>query len=167
MDPMSLVTPSIGLIFWTSVVFTLLVLLLKKFAWGPILQSVDSRNKSIESALASAEKAKQEMELLTADNNRILQEAKTQRDLLLKEARTIREQMISEAKLKATEESDKILSSARDQINNEKMKALTELKNHVAELSIDIAEKILKSKLKDSEKQEELITTALKEAELN
>ena len=85
MDPMALVTPAIGLVFWTSVVFILLIFILKKFAWKPILDSVDKRNKNIEDALQSAEKAKKEMENLTADNEKILAEAKAQRDLILKD----------------------------------------------------------------------------------
>ena len=164
---MDLVTPSIGLIFWTSVVFVILLILLKKFAWTPILDSVDARNKSIEDALLSAEKAKQEMESLNADNERILREARAERDALLKDAREIREGMISDAKGQASAEADKVLAAAKAQINNEKMAAITELKNQVAELSIEIAEKVLKSELKDGVKQKELVGVALKEAELN
>ena len=164
---MDLVTPSIGLIFWTSVVFVILLMLLKKFAWTPILDSVDARNKSIEDALLSAEKAKEEMESLNADNERILREARAERDALLKDAREIREGMISDAKGQASAEADKVLTAAKAQINNEKMAAITELKNQVAELSIEIAEKVLKSELKDGAKQKELVGAALKEAELN
>ena len=94
MDPMALVTPAIGLVFWTSVVFILLIFILKKFAWKPILDSVDKRNKNIEDALQSAENAKKEMENLTADNEKILAEAKAQRDLILKEAREMKESLI-------------------------------------------------------------------------
>ena len=164
---MELVTPAIGLIFWTTIVFILLVLLLKKYAWKPILTAVNNRNESIEKALQTAEKAKVEMENLNADNERILAEARMERDGILKEAREIKNNIVNEAKEKAKKEADKILTSSKEQIINEKMKALTELKNTVAEMSIEIAEKVLKSELSNKEKQEELVTNALKETELN
>ncbi len=162
---MDLVTPSIGLIFWTSVVFVILLILLKKFAWTPILESVDSRNNNIEKALLLAQKAREEMEALTADNERILKEATIERDKLLKEAREIREGIINEAKEKALLEAKNLLDTAREDIENEKMKAITELKNEVATLSIEIAEKILKGELKDVNAQKELVQNSLKEAE--
>ena len=164
---MELVTPEIGLIFWTTIVFLLLLIVLKKYAWKPILAAVDERNKSIEDALKAADKAKKEMLALNTDNERILTEAKKERDALLKEGREIKDNIIAEAKDKAKIESDKILITAKEQINNEKMKAITELKNQVAEMSIDIAEKILKSELSDKNKQKELIAEALKSNELN
>ena len=164
---MDLVTPEIGLIFWTTIVFTLLLVVLKKYAWKPILDSVDKRNKSIEDALKAADKAKEEMESLNVDNKKILAEAKKERDLLLKEAREIKENIISEAKKNATAEADKIIVSAKSQINNDKMKALIELKNHIASLSIEMTEKILKSELSDKNKQKELIEDSLKSSELN
>jgi len=163
MDPMALVTPAIGLMFWTCVVFVLLLVLLKKFAWKPILNAVDERNESIDNALKAADKAKEEMTSLNADNERILIEAKKERDLLLKEAREMKLNIISEAKEKATTEADKIIISAKDQINNDKMKAITELKNQVAELSIEMTEKILKSELSDAVKQKELVSSALQQ----
>jgi|TARA_B110000263_G_scaffold105096_1_gene91784 F-type H+-transporting ATPase subunit b len=164
---MELVTPAIGLIFWTAVVFILLVILLKKFAWKPILTAVDKRNESIENALKAAEKAKEDIENLTADNERILNEAKLERDALLKEAREIKDKVIAEAKDKAKIEAEIILVSAKEQITNEKMAAITELKNQVAELSIEIAEKIIKSELQDLNKQKELITSAISDKDLN
>jgi F-type H+-transporting ATPase subunit b len=164
---MELVTPAIGLIFWTAVVFILLVILLKKFAWKPILTAVDKRNESIENALKAAEKAKEDIENLTADNERILNEAKLERDALLKEAREIKDKVIAEAKDKAKIEAEKILVSAKEQITNEKMAAITELKNQVAELSIEIAEKIIKSELQDLNKQKELVTSAISDKDLN
>ena len=164
---MELVTPEIGLIFWTTIVFLLLLIVLKKYAWKPILAAVDERNKSIEDALKAADKAKEEMLSLNADNERILMEAKKERDILLKEGREIKDNIIAEAKDKAKIESDKILITTKEQINNEKMKAITELKNQVAEMSIDIAEKILKSELSDKNKQKELIAEALKSNKLN
>jgi F-type H+-transporting ATPase subunit b len=161
---MELVTPAIGLIFWTTVVFTLLVLLLKKFAWKPILSAVDERNKSIKDSLAQAEKARSEMSELTANNEKIIAQAKVDRDIILKEARDMKNEIISEAKEKANKEAEKLVSTAKEQILNEKMKAITELKNHVADLSIEMAEKILSSELSDVAKQKELVTNALKES---
>ena len=160
---MELVTPAIGLIFWTTVVFTLLVLLLKKFAWKPILSAVDQRNQSIKESLAEAEKARTEMSELTANNEKILAQAKLDRDTILKEARDMKNEIISQAKEQANIEADKLVNSAKDQILNEKMKALTELKNQVADLSIEMAEKILKSELSNSDKQKELVNQALNE----
>ena len=161
---MELVTPAIGLIFWTTVVFTLLVLLLKKFAWKPILSAVDERNQSIKNSLAQAEKARNEMSELTANNEKIIAQAKVDRDVILKEARDMKSEIISEAKDKASKEAEKLVSTAKEQILNEKMKAITELKNHVADLSIEMAEKILSSELSDVAKQKELVKKALKES---
>ena len=118
-----------GLIIWTTIIFTLLLVVLKKFAWKPILSAVDERNNSIEEALKAADKAKEEMALLNADNERILDEAKLKRDALLKEARDIKDGIINDAKEKANLEAEKIITSAKEQIVNEKMKAITELKN--------------------------------------
>ena len=164
---MELVTPEIGLIFWTTVVFSLLLIVLKKYAWKPILSAVDERNKSIEDALKAADKAKEEMLSLNADNERILMEAKKERDTILKEGREIKESIIAEAKDKAKVDAEKILKTAKEQIINEKMKAITELKNQVANLSIEIAEKILKSELQDLNKQKELVTKAIADKDLN
>jgi F-type H+-transporting ATPase subunit b len=158
---------SVGLFFWQSVLFIALILLLKKFAWGPILTAVEEREDGIKNALEAAEKAKAEMQALNADNERILAEARIERDALLKEAREIKDGIVNDAKELANTEADKILTTAKDQINNEKMKAMTELKNTVATLSIDIAEKVLRSELTDKKKQENLVANALKETELN
>jgi F-type H+-transporting ATPase subunit b len=158
---------SVGLFFWQSLLFIALILLLKKFAWGPILTAVEEREDGIKDALEAAEKAKAEMQALNADNERILAEARIERDALLKEAREIKDGIVNDAKELANTEADKILTTAKDQINNEKMKAMTELKNTVATLSIDIAEKVLRSELTDKKKQEDLVANALKETELN
>jgi len=158
---------SVGLFFWQSLLFIALILLLKKFAWGPILSAVEEREEGIKAALALAEKAKEEMQALNADNERILAEARIERDILLKEAREMKDKIVSEAKDQANTEADKILLSAKEQINNEKLKAITELKNQVADMSIDIAEKILRSELSDVNKQKELVAQVLKSNELN
>ena len=158
---------SLGLFFWQTLLFIVLIVFLKKYAWRPILTAVEEREKGIKKSLESAEKAKAEMENLNAENERVLLEAKQERDTLLKEARETKNIIINEAKEKANEEAEKIMSSAKEQIANEKMKAITELKNTVASLSIDIAEKVLKSELKDKNSQEKFIETSLKETELN
>ena len=158
---------SVGLFFWQTLLFVILVFFLRKYAWKPILNAVEEREEGIKNALDSAEKAKQEMENLNADNERILVEARIERDSLLKEAREMKNNIINEAKEQASSEADKILSLAKEQINNEKMKAITELKNSVADLSIDMATMVLKSELKNSEKQKQLVTEALKEVNLN
>ena len=155
---------SVGLFFWQSLFFIVLIFLLKKYAWTPILNAINEREEGIKKALDAADSAKLEMEALNADNERILREAKAERDKILKEARETKETIVSEAKIKATEEADKVLASAREQINNEKLAAITDLKNQVADLSIEIAEKVLKAELKDEEKQKELVNNALKEA---
>ena len=164
---MDLVMPEFGLFFWTLVVFSLLLIVLRKYAWGPILKSVDQRNKNIKDALKEAEKAREEMKSLTADNEQILMEAKKERDVLLKEAREIKEEIISNAKDSANKESEKIIEKAKDQIENEKMKAVTELKNNVAQLTIDIATKVIKTELSDESKQKTFIDSELKKSNLN
>mgnify|MGYP006115626497 FL=1 len=163
MDPMSLVTPAVGLMFWTCVIFVLLILVLKKFAWKPILSAVDQRNESISNSLLAAEKARDEIASLTANNEQIIAQAKLDRDALLKEAREMKNEIISKAKETATNEADKIISSAKEQITNDKMKALTELKNQVAAISIEMAEKVLGSELSNADAQKDLVNRALKE----
>ena len=163
MDPMSLVTPAIGLMFWTCIIFILLVLVLKKFAWKPILSAVDQRNESISNSLLAAEKARDEIASLTANNEQIIAQAKLDRDALLKEAREMKSEIISKAKDTASKEADKIITSAKEQIYNEKMKALTELKNQVAAISIEMAEKVLGSELSNVDAQKDLVSQALKE----
>lgn len=164
---MGLMIPETGLLIWMLITFLALLFLLKKFAWKPILKMIKDREDSIDNALKSAEKAKEEMQSLQADNERILAEARNQRDLMLKEAREMKESMISQAKTTAKTEGDKMIAAARETIQNEKMAAITELKNQVALLSIDIAEKILKRELAAENKQKELIGDLLKETKLN
>ena len=158
---------SLGLFFWQTLLFVILIFVLRKYAWKPILSAVEEREEGIKSSLEAAQQAKDEMEKLNADNERVLTEARVERDALLKEAREIKEEIINNAKDSANSEADKILNSAKEQIANEKMKAITELKNTVATLSIDIAEKVLKSELSDKTKQNKLVASALKETKLN
>ena len=164
---MDLVTPGFGLIFWTSVVFIILLVLLKRMAWTPILNNVDARIKSIEEALEAAKNARDEMSNLKADNDRILKEARAERDEMLKEARELKANIISEAKNAAKDEADKMIASAKVVIENEKAGAISELKNTVGALSVDIAEKVLRAELKDVDKQNAFIADMLKDIKLN
>ena len=158
---------SLGLFFWQTLLFVILIFVLKKYAWKPILSAVEEREEGIKNALDSAEKAKEEMKNLNADNERILHEAKLEREILLKEAREMKEKIINEAKESANHDAEKILTTAKEQIRNEKLKAITELKNEVANLSIEMAEKILKSELSDKKAQSDMIERTLKQKDLN
>ena len=164
---MALITPGIGLIFWMLISFSIVLLIIKKYAWKPILESLKNRESSIANALSQAEKARQAMAELKADNEAILKEAREEQSRILAEAREIRDKIVAEAKDKAQEEADKLVSGARENIENEKMAAVTEIKNHIATLSIDIAEKILKSQLAEDAKQKELVNTLLEDLKLN
>tara|TARA_B100000780_G_scaffold171122_1_gene119784 strand:- start:3716 stop:4216 length:501 start_codon:yes stop_codon:yes gene_type:complete len=157
---------SIGLFFWQTVIFIFLILLLKKFAWKPILDAVNEREEGIKNALLSAEKAKEEMASLQSDNEEILKKARSERDSLLKEAREIKQQLIDEAKNEAKNEAKKIISQAQETIQNEKNSAIVDLKNQVAGLSIDIAEKVLKEKLSNDKAQMQLVKDLVKNVTL-
>lgn len=158
---------SIGTIIWTSIAFLTVLFILGKFAWKPILKALQEREESIELALRAAENAKKEMENLQSSNEKLLNEARIERDKILKEAREAKELVISAAKEKASEEAEKIMAMARESIHNEKMAAVTELKNQVAVLSIEIAEKILKQQLSDEDKQKKIIENLVKDVNLN
>lgn len=162
-----LVTPDLGLIVWTTIVFCILMFLLAKFAWKPILNAVKQREKSIEEALNKAEEAKKEMAQLQSANEDLLKEARVERDEMLKEARTLKDKIIAEAKTKANEDAERIVASARESIQHEKMAAVTELKNQVAVLSIEIAEKILKQELSSEAKQSSMISSVVDDIQLN
>lgn len=162
-----IVKPELGLFFWMMVTFLIVLFLLTKFAWKPIMKMIKDREASIDDALKSAEKAKAEIASMQADNERLLNEARRERDAMLKEARDMKDAIVAEAKGKAKEEADKLLASARESIQNEKMAAITDLKNQVAQLSIDIAETMLKRELSAENKQKELIGDLLKDAKLN
>lgn len=158
---------SVGLFFWQTLLFLVLLFLLKKYAWKPILNAVNEREKSIEDALNKAEEAKKEMAELVSANEDLLKEARVERDEILKEARTLKDKIIAEAKTKANEDAERIVASARESIQHEKMAAVTELKNQVAVLSIEIAEKILKQELSSEAKQSSMISSVVNEIQLN
>ena len=158
---------SLGLFVFQTLIFIGLVLLLKKYAWKPILDAVNEREEGIKNSLESAEEAKKEMASIVADNEKILKEARIERDNLLKEARSMKEKMISEAKSEASVEAEKLITLAKTSIENETLKAMTELKNQIADLSIDIAEKVLRNELSDKKAQMSLVEKLVEEAEGN
>lgn len=164
---MDLVTPGIGMIFWTTLFFLILLFVLGKFAWPAILAAVHARNDSIKKALESADRAREEMTKLQANNEKILAEAKSERDAMMKEAKEMKDKIISEAKEKAGEEANKLLQNAREAIRSEKDSAIVEMKQQMAILSIDIAEKVLKNKLSDDKSQKDLVNKLVDDIDLN
>ncbi len=162
-----MLNPDIGLVFWTGVSFLVVLFLLAKFAWKPILGAVKQREENIENALQAAEKAQAEMEKLNAKNEELLVQAREERDALISEAKEAREKMISEAKTTANAEAEKIMTSAKASIEIEKRAAIAELKNTVGALSLDIAEKVVREKLSDDNKQKELVEKLVAEAHVN
>lgn len=164
---MDLVTPGLGLVFWTVITFLVLLFILRKFAWKPILGAVSEREEGIKTALASAENARREMENLHADNERILKEARAERETMLKEAREIKNKLISDAKDEAQVQANNMIAQAQAAIISEKKAAMAELKNQVAGLSIEIAEKVVRAELANKEKQMSLVESMLSDAKLN
>ncbi|MFC4816372.1 MULTISPECIES: F0F1 ATP synthase subunit B [unclassified Flavobacterium] len=158
---------SLGLFLMQVLLFVGLLLLLKKFAWKPILDAVNEREEGIKDALLSAENAKKEMRELQANNERILQEARLERDTLLKEAREIKEKMIADAKEEAQVQGQKMIEQAKASIEGEKNAAMAELKSHVSSLSLEIAEKLLKDELSNKEAQVKLVEKLLGDVKLN
>lgn len=163
----SLTTPALGTIFWTTLIFSMFFIILKKYAWKPILGAIRQRDEMIKGSLASAEKAREDMLKLQSDNEAILRKAREERELILKEARDIRDKLIAEAKGKASEEAERLVEKARTGIEREKVKALSEIHEQVATLSVEIASKLLGEKLKQSDEQEKLIDKYLKDIDFN
>jgi F-type H+-transporting ATPase subunit b len=151
---MDLLTPELGLFFWTLIAFLCVLFILGKYAWGPILKSLGDREKGIAESIATAEKVKSEMSQLKSDNEKLLAEAREQRTQMLKEAKEAKDKMIAEAKEQAKTEANKILAEAQAQIQQQKMAALTEVKNEIGKLAIDVAEKILRQELEVSKGQD-------------
>ena len=164
---MDLITPEFGLVFWTLVTFFILLVILKKFAWKPILGAVSEREEGIKNALASAENARTEMENLQSDNERILKEARHEREVMLKEARELKNKIIDDAKEEAKRQSDKLVRQAQETILTEKKAAISDLKAEVAKVSISIAEKVIRGELSDADKQEKLVNSMLDDNSLN
>jgi F-type H+-transporting ATPase subunit b len=164
---MELLTPGTGLFFWQVVVFVGLFFLLAKLAWKPILSSLKERESSIQSALDSAEKAKAEMALLKADNEKLLREARDERDKILKEAREAAGRLHDQAQTEAKKTADKIMEDAKAIINIEKRAALRDVRAQVALFSIEIAEKLMKKDLSNDASQKELVNSFMKDLKLN
>ena len=163
---MDLVTPNLGLVVWTTISFAILLFLLGKFAWKPILGALNDRERFIEDSLSKAEAAKDEMARLTNENESLLKQARAERDAILSEATKVKNQIISDAKEAAQKEGARQIEFARVEINNQKAIAMADVKNQVASLSIEIAEKILRKQFEDHQKQDELVSQLLKEVKL-
>lgn len=162
-----MLSAGLGTIIWTSIAFITVVILLKQLAWKPILNTLREREEFIDKSLKSAEEAKAEMSRLKSDNEKLLAEARVERDKILKEAREMREKMINEAKKTASEEGDKMIAQAKSEIEKEKTAAMQELRAQVAELSLNIAEKILRKEFEDKNKQQALVEDYLKGVQSN
>ena len=163
---MDLITPGIGLIFWTTLVFVILFFLLLKFAWKPIVKALKTREESIQDALNAADIAKLEMEELQSSNQKLLDQAKEERSKLIEEARVTAKGIVGEATSKASSEAQAIIAKAQATIEGEKRSAIAEIKDLASVLSVDIAEKLLKKELSDKTAQEQLIESYIKEANL-
>ncbi len=164
---MNLVTPDIGLLFWMVLSFSIVLILLRKFAWNPILRALREREMFIQTSVRNAEKARDEMERLKTEKEKIIAQAKMERNSLIKEAREIKEKIIVEAKENASNETAKMIHVAKATIESQKQTALEDMKNQIANLSVDIAEKILMQSLAKDEKQQILINNLLDEIRLN
>lgn len=164
---MGLVTPGIGLLFWMTLSFLAVLYILGKFAWKPILGALEERENTIQGSLDAATKAKDEIAKMRADNESALKQAHQERERILKEAKELGDKYIADAKKQAVDEGDKLLTDARGAIQSEKAAALKEIKTVVAELSVDIAEKVLTSELSDKSKSQELVDNMLKDVTLN
>ncbi|MCY4779843.1 F0F1 ATP synthase subunit B [Sphingobacterium sp. UT-1RO-CII-1] len=164
---MDLLIPEIGLVFWHTISFLILLFLLAKFAWKPVLSAIKERESNIENALAAAEQAKLEMARLTNENEQLLKQAREERDIILKEAKELKDKIVAEAKEQAQVEGGKLIENAKREIEDQKNKALAEVKNQVSSLSLDIARKVLTKEFEDQSKQEAYVGDLLKDVRLN
>lgn len=162
-----LVKPEIGLVFWTTVAFLILVFVLGKFAWKPIMKAINEREQGIADSIATAEKVKLEMAQLKSDNEALLAKANEERAAMLKEAKEIKDKMINDAKEEAKVQASKIIAEANASINNQKNAAMIDLKNQVGKLVIEVSEKILRKELADKAAQESYIKDLANDVKLN
>ncbi len=162
-----LLNPGIGLIFWMSVIFLIVLLILGKWGWPVLIQGIKKREEDIRNSLQAAKKAQEEMKQLKSDNEQLLLEAKKERDQLLKEAKQVKDQIIEDARKQAVLESDKIISEARENIQAEKRQAVEELKEQVSLFSIEIAEKILRQEVADKQRSEQIISEEMQNINFN
>ena len=156
-----------GMLIWMSIAFLVVLFLMRKFAWSGILKSLKDREEFIDRSLKSAEEAKAQMSQLKADNEKLLAEARVEREQILKEAREMKEKILSDAKTTASAEGDRLIASAKSEIEKEKQQALADIKKQVATLSVAIAEKVIKSELSNGDKQQKLVSDALGDMKLN
>lgn len=164
---MELIKPGLGLLFWMTVTFSIVLWLLSKYAWKPILKSIREREDSINNALNAADDARKQMDALKSDNEKLLAEARKERDRLLKEASEMKDSIIAQAKKSADSEARRLIANANDAIDKAKLNAMNELKSQVAVLSVDMAEKILRKKMDDRNQQEAFVNENLKSITLN
>lgn len=158
---------SYGLFFWQLIILLIVIFVLGKFAWKPIVNALDEREKGISDALAAAEKAKLEMARLTNENEQLLKEAREERDAILKEAKELKDKIVAEAKNLAQTEGAKLIENAKREIEEQKLKALADVKNQVSSLSLEIARKVLTKEFEDQNKQQALVADLLKDVKVN
>ncbi|MCL2291016.1 MAG: F0F1 ATP synthase subunit B [Bacteroidetes bacterium] len=163
---MELITPSFGLTFWMLIGFGILFFILAKLAWPVIIKMISDREKFIQQQLTQAEQVREDMKNLKSEHQQLLIEAKDERDKILSDARKMAEKIDDDAKLRREKETDAMLAETREAIKNEKLKAITEIKNEIANLSIEVAEKILREEMKDESRQEEIIQKWVEEMTL-
>ena len=164
---MDLITPAIGLIFWMLVIFGVLVFILGKYAWKPIVTGLKDREQSIDSALKMAEETRAEMSKLKADNEKIMTQARADRDLIIREGKNAADKLIAEAKDKAVEEANKVMVAAKTAIDNERAGIVSQMKKDVSNLSLEIAEKVLRRELAEKSTQQKLVSDLISEAKFN
>lgn len=164
---MELVMPNAGTIFWMVIVFGIVAYVLKKFAWKPILNALQERESSIESALNAAREARSEMEALKAGNEELLAQARKEKELIMREAMVLKENIISEAKEKAAYVAQRSIENARSQIENEKAKAINEMKRQMTELSFMIAEKVIRTEMAENKQHQQMVEKLIDEIKLN
>jgi F-type H+-transporting ATPase subunit b len=162
-----LVAPDPGLFIWSAVTFILFCVILRAFAWKPIVNALEDRERSIEDALTKAELAKEEMAKLTSENEQLLKDARIERDHILKSAKELKDQIVSEARTSAQVDGAKLIEKAKQEIEAQKTAAMQQVKNQVSALSLEIAEKILRKQFEDQDKQQELVNDLLKDVKLN
>lgn len=159
--------PSVGTIFWMTIIFLIVVFVLGKFAWKPILSALKERENSVALALKNAAEARREVENLEKDKLKVIEDTKVKKEALLKEGFIQRDKIIADSREKAKIEADKIMEAARKKLTMEREAALLNMKNQIAELSIDIATRLVKTELQQTEAQEKLVNQLLKDVELN
>jgi F-type H+-transporting ATPase subunit b len=164
---MDLLIPAFGLFFWTALAFLIVLFLLKKFAWKPILSALDERERGIADSLTSAEKVRSEMSMMKSEHESLLNQAREERTLLLKDAKETRDKIVNEAKDAAKEEANKIMMEARQQIEFQKNAAIIDVKNQIGTLVIDVAEKVLRKELANKDEQNNYIKTLAEQIRLN